>query len=90
MENWQGAFLIVGVCAMVLLLLALKRHSHLILNIVYRGAGGTILIFFLNQFMMMAGFPISVGINPGTVLTCTILGFPGLILLFGIKIYTLL
>ena len=90
MENWQGALFIVGVCAIILLILALKRHSHLILNIVYRGVSGTILIFLTNHLMMLAGLSVYVGINPGTVLTCTILGFPGLILPFGMKFYGLL
>ncbi|MGN0308930.1 MAG: pro-sigmaK processing inhibitor BofA family protein [Lachnospiraceae bacterium] len=90
MEKYQGAFLIVGVCAVILLLLAVKRHSRIILNLVYRGVGGTILIFFINQLLLILGFSISVGINPGTVLTSTILGFPGVILLFGIKFYGLL
>ena len=90
METYQGAFLIVGVCGIVLLLLAVKRHSHLILNLVYRGGSGTILIFFGNQLMQLFGISLSIGVNPGTVLTSTILGFPGVILLFGVKIYSLL
>ncbi|MCI6812408.1 MAG: pro-sigmaK processing inhibitor BofA family protein [Lachnospiraceae bacterium] len=90
METYQGALLIVGVCGIVLLILAVKRHSHLILNLVYRGVAGTITIFFLNQLMQLTGFSVVIGLNPGTVLTSTILGFPGVILLFGIKIYGLL
>ncbi|MBQ9990876.1 MAG: pro-sigmaK processing inhibitor BofA family protein [Lachnospiraceae bacterium] len=90
MENWQGAFFIVGVCAIILFILALKQHSHLILNLVYRGVSGTILIFLADQLVMAVGLSVFVGINPGTVLTCTILGFPGVILLFGMKFYGLL
>ncbi len=90
METYQGALFIVGVCGIVLLLLAVKRHSHLILNLVYRGVSGTIMIFFCNQLLEMCQLSVSVGVNPGTVLTTTILGFPGVILLFGIRIYSLL
>lgn len=91
MENYQGALIIVGACGIILLMLAVKRNSHLILNLVYRGVSGTIAIFFLNYFMQMCGLEgVWVGLNPGTVLTSTFLGFPGVILLFGIKIYGLL
>lgn len=90
METYQGALLIVGVCGIVLFILAVKRHSHLILNMVYRGVAGTITIFFLNQLIQAAGLSIVIGLNPGTILTSTILGFPGVLLLFGIKIYSLL
>lgn len=90
MENWQGAGLIVGVCAIVLLILALKQHSEALLNLVYRGVSGTIFIYLANRLMMILGLSICVGLNPVTILTCTILGFPGFILLFGIQFYGLL
>ena len=90
MEKYQGAFFIVAVCAMVLLILAVKSKSEMILNFVYRCAGGTILIFLINQMVIFLGFSATVGINLYTVLTSGILGFPGVILLFGIRIYDIL
>lgn len=91
MEGYRDAFIIIGACGMVLLILAVKRNSQLIMNLLHRGLSGTVLIFVLNYIMMAAGYPaVCVGLNPLTLLTSTILGFPGLILLFGIKIYGLL
>lgn len=90
MDNWQAAFLIVGVCGLILLILALKSHSQILLNFVYRCVSGTLLIFCINRLGLLCGISLSVGLNPYTVLTTGILGFPGVILLFGIKILSLL
>lgn len=90
MEIYQGAFLIIAVCAIVMLIMAVKSNSHLILNFVLRSVTGSLFIFLINQLLEFGGYSLAVGLNPGTVLTSGILGFPGVILLFGIKIYSLL
>lgn len=90
MELYQGAFFILAVLGVVMLIIASKTHSHTILNIVMRSISGSLLIFVANQWIESTGYSMEIGINPFTVLTCTILGFPGVILLYGIKIYGLL
>ena len=90
MEKYQGAFLIVSVCGIILLMLAIKSNSEMMLNFVYRCIGGTLLIFLINQAVSLLGFSITVGINLYTVLTSGILGFPGVLLLFGVQIYGML
>ncbi len=90
MELYQEMLLIIAVCAIVLLILAVKTNSHLILNFIIRSIMGSFCIILLNFFLKSVGYFIGVGLNPGTVLTSGILGFPGVILLFGIKIYELL
>ena len=90
MEIYQGAFLIIAVLGIVMLIIAAKTNSHIILNFVLRSISGSLFIFGINQWMEMEGYSVFVGLNPGTLLTSGILGFPGVILLFGIKIYSLL
>ena len=90
MELYQGAFFIIAVCGIVMLILAVKTNSHLLLNFVLRSIAGSLLIFGGNQVLNFYGFSDAIGLNPGTVLTSGILGFPGVILLFGIKIYSVL
>ena len=90
MEKYQGAFLIIAVCGIVLLIMAVKTKSFLILNFVFRSVSGSLMIFLINQVFKYYGFFALVGLNIGTVLTTGILGFPGLVLLYGIKIYELL
>ena len=90
MELYQGAFFIIAVCGIVMLILAVKTNSHLILNFILRSITGSLVIFGLNFLLEIQGYSVLIGLNPGTVLTSGILGFPGVILLFGIKIYSML
>lgn len=61
-----------------------------ILNILLRGILGIIAIYFVNSALAAAGLSLGVGINALTVLTSGILGFPGLLALYGIGIYKIL
>ncbi len=61
-----------------------------ILNILLRGILGTIAIYFVNFALAAIGISSGVGINAVTVLTSGILGFPGLVALYGIGIYKIL
>ena len=90
MESYQGAFLIIAVCGIVFLIMAVKTNSHIILNFIIRSISGCLMIFLLNKLLENEEILVSVGLNPGTVLTAGMLGFPGVIMLFGIKFYTLL
>ncbi len=58
-----------------------------VINFVLRCVLGTIAMFFINTFLAGAGIYLNVGINAVTILTSGILGFPGLLALYGIGIY---
>lgn len=90
METYQGAFLIIAVLGIVMVIIAAKTNSYIILNFVLRSVSGSLFIFGVNQWMKMEGYTMLIGLNPGTVLTSGILGFPGIVLLYGMKIYSLL
>ena len=90
METYQGAFFIIAILGIVMLILAVKTNSNLILNFVIRSIMGSLLIFGVNQLLEYYDLAMAIGLNPGTVLTSGILGFPGVILLLGIKIYSIL
>lgn len=90
MELYQEMLLVIGVCGIVLLILAVKTNSHLVLNFILRSITGSFCILICNYLLQINGYVVSVGLNPVTVLTSGILGFPGVILLFGIKIYEVL
>ena len=61
-----------------------------VLNFVMRAVLGIIAIYFINTALEKVGISLGVGINAATVLTSGILGFPGLLALYGIGIYRLL
>ena len=82
--------LIMGICVLVLLALAWKRQLEWLLNLLLRGVLGAVAIYFINLAVGAQGYPALVGINPATVLTCSVLGFPGLAALYGLQIFHLL
>lgn len=78
--------LIVGICLLALLALAWRRRLEWLLNLLLRGVLGAVAIFFINLAVVSRGYPALVGINPATVLTCSVLGFPGLAALYGLQV----
>ena len=91
MKNFgSGTLVIIFSCALVLLVGALRKKTEWMLNILMRGILGTIAIYFINDALLGMGIPIEVGINPVTVLTSGILGFPGVAVLYGIGFYKIL
>lgn len=90
MDNYTGIMMVAAACILVLLIGAFRRKKEWIINFVLRAVTGTAAVFFINGFLVSRGVSIAVGINPITVLTSGILGFPGLIMLYGINLYKFL
>ena len=92
MQLEKEGIMIVGVivCAVILLFVALRKKSELLMNFVLRGILGTLGIYYVNNFLALQGISCEVGINPCTVLASAGLGFPGLVLLYGISFYNFL
>lgn len=87
MEKEGWAIVVVIICAVILLVVALRKKSEWLMNMILRGIMGTIGIYIVNQVLIMQNMPCEVGINPCTVAISSMLGFPGLILLYGIRFY---
>lgn len=90
MNNNPGIILIVGACIVVLLIGAVRGKMEWMLNIVLRSIMGALMIHFTNMALAVVGVSLGVGINALTILTSGILGFPGLLALYGIGIYKVL
>ena len=90
MSQYIGTLLIVLACIGVLLIGAMKKKVEWLLNLVMRSVLGTLAIYFCNLALGGMGISLGVGINAVTVLTSGILGFPGVLALYGIGIYQLL
>lgn len=90
MERFGGMAAILIVCVMVLVIGAFGRKIEWLINFVMRAVMGTIGIYLLNNFLIAGNISAAVGINPMTVLTSGILGFPGLIVLYGINFFKVL
>ncbi len=90
MENIGGMAAIMGVCALVLLIGAMGKKVEWLVNFILRAVVGTVGIYFLNYLLEAQDISMAVGINPLTVLTSGFLGFPGLIVLYGINLFKIL
>lgn len=66
------------------------KCGEILLTVIMRGILGVIAIYFVNSTLESMGICSGVGINALTGLTCGILGFPGVLALYGIGLYYLL
>lgn len=90
MEKFGGVAAILVMCILVLLIGAMGRKIEWVINFILRAIMGTVGIYFLNAFLITRDISVAVGINPVTFLTSGILGFPGLIVLYGINFFKVL
>ena len=61
-----------------------RHFFDLIATFLLRAFVGSVLIYFVNQFLGSNGITTNVGINPITIATSGTLGVPGVVLLYGI------
>lgn len=90
MEEKNGFIIMIGICALVLLIGLLKQKAAMVLNILVRTIVGCVGIILLNDFLQKQGIPVSAGLNPLNLLTIGSLGMSGFALIYGILFYSLL
>lgn len=90
MNQVNGVVAILGVCLIVLVIGAMGRKVEWLVNFILRAVMGTIGIYCLNYMMASQQISVSVGINPLTILTSGLLGFPGIAVLYGIHFFKIL
>lgn len=90
LDSNSGVLIVIGMCALVLFIIACKQKAAWLLTLITRIVVNAICIALINSFCKKAGYPYAVGYNFYTLLTSGILGFPGLILLYGIEIVNFL
>ena len=86
----QGMIIIISMCGIILLLMAIKSKSELLLTGIFRGLLGSVAIVLGNYIFQVWELPLQIGMNPVTVLTCIFLGFPGLVLVFALSFLIIL
>ena len=90
MANVGGVLAILGVCLLVLMIGAMGRKVEWLVNFILRAVMGTIGIYLINYLLAARQISVAVGINPLTILTSGILGFPGIAVLYGIHFFKIL
>ena len=89
-DKFIGFLIMVAALAAILLIGALKKRAEWLLTFLFRGIIGTVMIYFINLLIVSNNMGFEIGINPVTVLTSGILGFPGVLLLYGINLVQVL
>lgn len=81
----------IGLAAFFVVMIAiLKSRAGMILRFLVQAVLGGVLIYGMNQFFGMQNLVSTIALNPLTILTCGFLGIPGVLLLFGIQILSMI
>lgn len=83
MQDYGIPFLF-GILAMIFIILYFKQQIRALLTVLMRGFLCLALIWSVNQVLFYFGYSLEVGIGPISFLTCILLGFPGVCLLYGV------
>ncbi|MCM1537329.1 MAG: pro-sigmaK processing inhibitor BofA family protein [bacterium] len=84
--NGQGMLMIILVCAVLLVIVLRGKRTDILIGFILRALCGLVCIYAVNAIMLHFRYQGTIGINLYTLLTSGILGFPGLIALYAIKI----
>ena len=87
MEQYTDLIILFSGITVVFLGALILKKSVVFITFLLRGILCALVIYFTNIGLAATGLSIAVGFNSASLLTCAILGFPGLLLLYGIKIY---
>ncbi len=85
MDDMYAVGILIIVCMLVIFIGRMKKFGDFVVSFLIRAALGLISIYFCNEACAYFHMErIMVGINFLSGLTCGILGFPGVVLLYGI------
>ena len=64
----------------------MKTWTDRVVDMMFRGVVGLVVIYILKQICLYQGFPVFAGVNAGTFLLTAVLGMPGFLLIFAISL----
>lgn len=67
---------------------SIKKRPTLLLSLLGRSTAGLCYIYFVNMFCIARGISTGLGINPITLLFSALLGIPGAMLSFALRLTT--
>ena len=90
MEQYTDLIILFSGISIVFFIALITKKSYIFITFLLRGILCGLIIYFTNLGLQKSGISLSVNLNSASLLTSAILGFPGLLLLYGIKIYKML
>lgn len=82
--------IIIGLCIFIFIAGFSTRKSSLLTKLICRGLGGGVLIWTVNIVLGIFSFACPVGLNGWTIGASTVLGFPGIVMLYVMGIYAMI
>lgn len=64
----------------------MKTWTDRIVDMIFRGVVGLVVIYILEQICIHQNFPVFAGVNIGTFLLVAVLGMPGFLLVYAISL----
>lgn len=64
----------------------MKTWTDHVVDMIFRGVIGLVVIYILEQLCLHQDFPVFAGVNAGTFLLTAVLGMPGFLLVFAISL----
>ncbi len=64
----------------------MKTWTDRLVDMVFRGVVGLVVIYILEQICIHNNFPVFAGVNAGTFLLISLLGLPGFLAVFAISL----
>jgi len=61
----------------------MKTWTDRLVDMVFRGVVGLVIIYILEQICIYNNFPVFAGVNAGTFLLTALLGMPGFLLIYA-------
>lgn len=86
----QAEWMIGLVTSLVVVIVVLKSRASIVFKFLLQAVLGGILIYGGNYFLASQNIVSIIALNPLTVLTTGLLGFPGVLLLFCIQILSMI
>lgn len=89
MGTYSGVIWMLGILGAVFGIVVFRRYAEVLINFILRGVLGLFLIYFGNYFLAERIPELALGYNFLNFLTTGLLGVPGVMMLYGIRIYML-
>lgn len=89
MGTYSGIAWLLGVLGAILGIALLRKHAEVLINFILRGILGLFVIYFGNYFLAERMPELTLGYNAFNFLASGFLGIPGVMMLYGIRIYML-
>lgn len=87
MKTADGYIFIGSIFVMIILIINTKQKIGLVIRFLLRGILYTGMMLLVNHGLFLLEIGLQVGLNPATILTSAILGFPGVCLLYGLSFW---